>query len=193
MTRHLQHGVCLCDGSAIKLRLIEQACTCSTMHGRGGLKVRACLYRWHWVGGECLPPEGGFCAIAARGRHEAPTDRASLHLLHGSGRRRTQGACSSLPRALWWRVLAATSTHLQEVVFPLQRRPPLRLRLIEQACICFTSSMHGRGGLKVRARLCRWHWVGGECLPLRPRTCRRCLRLCDGAAMKLRLIEQACG
>ena len=31
---------------------------------------------------------------------------------------------------------------------------------------------------------------GGECLPTRPRTCNMC---CNGAAVKLRLMEQACG
>ena len=40
-----------------KLRLIEQACTCSTMHNGGGLKVRACLCREH-SGGECLRRHG---------------------------------------------------------------------------------------------------------------------------------------
>jgi hypothetical protein len=36
-----------------------------------------------------------------------------------------------------------------------------KLRPIEQACGCSTS--RGGGGVKVRARLCRWH-SGGECL-----------------------------
>ena len=41
----------------MKLRLVEQACTCSTMHGGGGLKVvRARLCLWHSGGAECLPP-----------------------------------------------------------------------------------------------------------------------------------------
>ena len=42
-------------------------CTCSTMHGGGGVKVRARLCLWHSGGGECLPPppmtrhlQGGF-------------------------------------------------------------------------------------------------------------------------------------
>ena len=147
---HAPAGWCLrcCNGAELRLRLIEQACTCSTMHGRGGLKVRARLYRWHWVGGECLPPEGGFCAIAARGRHEAPTDRASLHLLHDARWWRTQGACSSLPRALGgWRVLAATTTHLQDGGFFFATEAAMKLRLIEQACGC--STVRGGGGLTV--------------------------------------------
>ena len=39
---------------------------------------------------------------------------------------RCDGACSSLPPALEWRVLAARTTrlHLQVVVSPLQRKPP---------------------------------------------------------------------
>ena len=34
-------------------RLIEQACSCSTVRGGGGLKVLARLCLWH-SGGECL-------------------------------------------------------------------------------------------------------------------------------------------
>ena len=64
----------------------------------------------------------------------------------------------------------------------------MKLRLIEQACGC--SMVRGGGRLKVCAHLCLWH-LSGECLPPRSRTCR-CLPLFVGAAMKLRLIEQAC-
>ena len=39
----------------MKLRLVEQACGCSTVQGGGALKVRACLVcLWH-LGGEWLP------------------------------------------------------------------------------------------------------------------------------------------
>ena len=38
-----------------------------------------------------------------RSHHQAPTDGASLRLLHGARRRQTQSACSSLPLALVWR------------------------------------------------------------------------------------------
>ena len=55
-------------------------------------------------GGECLPPGPRTCrwlCLCIGSRHEeAPTDRASLRLLHGARRRPTQGACSSLPLAL---------------------------------------------------------------------------------------------
>ena len=44
----------------LDLRLIEQACGCSTVRGSGGLKVRACFCRWH-SGGECLPPGPSSC------------------------------------------------------------------------------------------------------------------------------------
>ena len=58
-TKHQAHArefalqvVCLCDGSRqMQLRLIEQAYGCSTVRGGGGLKVCACLCRWH-TGGE---------------------------------------------------------------------------------------------------------------------------------------------
>ena len=42
------------------LRLMEQACGCSTVQGGGRLKVRARLCRWH-SGGECLPPGPSSC------------------------------------------------------------------------------------------------------------------------------------
>ena len=44
--------------------------------------------------------------------NEAPTGGARLLLVHGARRRRSQGACSSLPQALEWRALAAVTTHL---------------------------------------------------------------------------------
>ena len=94
-------------------------------------------------------------------RHDAPTDRASLRLLHGARRRPTQGACLSLPLALQRRVLAATTRHHARGTckanggLPLQRAAGIKLRLIQQACGCFT--VRGGGGLKVRARLLCWH------------------------------------
>ena len=52
--RHLQDSICLCNETALKLRLIEQACTrCFAM--RGGVNVRARLCFWH-LDGECSPP-----------------------------------------------------------------------------------------------------------------------------------------
>ena len=36
---------CLCNGDAMKLRLMEQGCGCSTWHGSGTLRVRARLCR----------------------------------------------------------------------------------------------------------------------------------------------------
>ena len=50
--------VCLCNGAAMKLRLMEQACGCSVMGG-GGFKVRARLCFWHY-GGECFQTGHGF-------------------------------------------------------------------------------------------------------------------------------------
>ena len=87
----------------MKLRLIEQACGCSTVRGGGRLTVRArlCLCRvllcmpprpgtrWH------LPAGGGAFATEAA-MNEAPTDRANLRLLLGARRRSTQGVCASL-------------------------------------------------------------------------------------------------
>ena len=42
-TRHLPAGVRLCNGAAMKRRLIEQACGCSVVGGGGGREVRARL------------------------------------------------------------------------------------------------------------------------------------------------------
>ena len=98
----------------MKLGLIEQACGCFVMRGAGRLKVRPRLCRLH-SGGECLPPGPHTCncrwlCLCNGSRHEAPTDRASLSLLHGARQRPTQGACSSLPLALRQRVLAARTS-----------------------------------------------------------------------------------
>ena len=63
-TRHLQ-VLCLCNGAAIKLRLVELACGCSMVCGAGGLEVnelevRARLCRRH-SSAHCLPPRPGTC------------------------------------------------------------------------------------------------------------------------------------
>ena len=154
----------------IKLRLVEQACGCCTVHGGGGVKVRARLCLWQ-SGGQHLQlhhePAYTDCGLQ-RNRHassdwwsklaaalrceaeaesrcvlisapgtrvesachhdhdhtaalivvcngaamQAPTGGASFRLLHGARRRRSQGACSSLPLALGWRVLTTVTTHL---------------------------------------------------------------------------------
>ena len=107
-----------------------------------------------------------------------PTDRASLQLLHGAWRKRTQGACSSLPLALWWRrVLVARTTHLEhlQVASPLQReaamKPPTdraSLRLL----------LHG-----ARRRLSQGACVVESACRQDQRTSHTCFPL----------IEQACG
>ena len=101
-------------------------------------------------------------ATSTRSRHdEAPTDRASVHLLHDAQRWRTQGACLSLPRALGWRVLA--SPWPGTLVFVFVMEPPYVQRLQHAeisvlvdpcikflwSCRCFTphgwlGSMHSR-------------------------------------------------
>ena len=81
----------------MKLRLIEQACGCSMVRGGGGHKLGARLCMWALVTRRMLLPPGQLtcrCSALQRSRRhdEAPTDRASLRLLHGARQRRTQGA-----------------------------------------------------------------------------------------------------
>ena len=57
---------------------------------------------------------------------------SSLRLLHGARRRRTQGACSSLPLALGCKVLAAAATRHQQVV-GFATETAIKLRLIESS------------------------------------------------------------
>ena len=49
---------CHVKGAAINLRLIEQACSYSTVQGRDQLKVRARLRLLHSSGGECFATTG---------------------------------------------------------------------------------------------------------------------------------------
>ena len=110
------------------IRLIEQACGCSMVRGGGGLQVEGVcsslsLALWWRVRAATMivhAPTG--VVPLQRSRHEAPpTASASLRLLHGARwRRRTQGACSSLPLALGWRVLAATTIKKPAGCLPLQ-------------------------------------------------------------------------
>ena len=97
-TRHLHlhlqaGGLAFATEAAMNLRLIEQACGCSTVRGGGRRKVRAPLCLWRVLATVAIHLQ----CVLQRSRHEAPTDGASLRLLHGARRRQTQGACSSLP------------------------------------------------------------------------------------------------
>ena len=97
------------------------------------------------IGLECLPPWSGIILQVVCLRD-----------------RQTQGACSSLLRALGWTVHAAMTRHLH-VVCLHDGAAAMKLQLVEQACTCFT--MHGGGGLKVRARLCCREHSDGQCMP----------------------------
>ena len=72
------------NGSAMKLRLMEQACGCSKV-------LRVALW-WRVLAAATMHT----CIASGlqRTHYEGPTDGASLQLLHGARRRRTQGACS---------------------------------------------------------------------------------------------------
>ena len=93
------------------------------------------------------------CLSLQRSRHEAPTNRASLWLLHDGRRRRTQGVCLSLLAALRCEVVArgvgvlgAVTAHLHEAAQRSRHevstdRASLRLLHGESCCtllhICF--------------------------------------------------------
>ena len=88
---------------------------------------------------------------------------------------------------LLWRVLAMRTMHRCRW-FAFATEAAMKLRLIEQACGFFTVQSEGRR--KVRARLCLW-----RVLAVRTMHLHRCrwFAFATEAAMKLRLIEQACG
>ena len=113
------------------------------MQGGGRLKVRARL---------CPSLALGWRLLATRTRHEAPAcrwfafatkgvrafrhiEQAGLRLVLGARRRPSRGACSSLPLALdRWRVLAAKHQAPARGLL-LQRKPPMKLRLNQQASL----------------------------------------------------------
>ena len=105
-------------------------------------------------------------------------------VLLGAKRRRTQGACSSLPPTLQPTTCKIVCDCRCDGALPLRRSRNRTLHLIEQACSC--ASVQGGGRRKVRDRPCRRHSNPTTCkivrLPLRP-SCHSTL---------LHLIEQAC-
>ena len=108
-SRHLQVGLpSATEVAAMKLQPIEQACDCSTVRDRGGLKVRARLCRWH-SRGACLPPGTRHLQVVSVPDAMEAAAMMMLRLIeqacgcstmHDARRGRTQGACSSLPLAL---------------------------------------------------------------------------------------------
>ena len=152
---HAPALIVVCNGAAMKLSLMEQACECCTVQGGGGRKVRARVCLWH-SGADCLPPRPRTCTdcVLQRSRNEAPTDGASLRrLLHGARRTGTQGACSSLPPGT--RVQIACRPDQAPALVVVCNGAAMKLSLMEQACGCCT--VQGGGGRKVRARRCRLH------------------------------------
>ena len=115
------------------------------------------------------------CLPLRRSRHEAPTGRASLHLLHDARRWRAHGgACSSLPLALGRSRVLGNCRHVCVYVRRSRHEAPTG-----RASLHLLDNMHGGGGLEVGARVCLWHSGGesacrhdqaapaGVCLPLR--------------------------
>ena len=154
-------GVCLCNRCIWKLRLIEQACGCCTGRNGGGLMVYACLCHHQHFGVESMIAAVTMCLMATlkRSRREAPTDRASLQVLHGATRRQTQGAGSSLLPSLRGAECVCRRDQAPAGVC-LCNRCIWKLRLIEQACGCCTG--RNGGGLMVYACLCHHQHFGVE-------------------------------
>ena len=115
--------------------------------------------------------------------------RLERRVLHGSRQWWTQGVYLCLHVALSWRgecVPLWPCTCKDCVLHRSRHEAPT-----DGASTCGCSTVRGGGDLKVRARL--GHACGtrleSACLPW-PCTCNVS---CNGAAMKLRLMEQACG
>ena len=104
--------------------------------------------RWRVLAARHKAHQASFClqvdCLCIGSRHEAPTGRASLRVLHGAKRRPTQG--SSLPLALRWRVLTARhhAPGTPACGFAFATNAAVDLRLIEQACGCRTDSARRR-------------------------------------------------
>ena len=113
----------------MKLHLIEQACGCFTVRVGGELKVRAHLCRWHserhLQDGVC--PDNG-AALKLRLLEQGCCGSA----VRGGGGLKVRAL--SLPPARSWRELDGTIRTLQASA--CETGPPLKLRLIEQACGC---------------------------------------------------------
>ena len=159
-------AVCLCIGS--RNAASTDRASSQLLHGarqrptQGACSSLPLALRWrvlaarHHALGTRLSRWACYCNGSG---HAAPTDRASLQLLHRARRRPTQrpnqGACSCL--CLWpsggQRLPPAPRHNTPVGALPTQRKPCMQLRLIEQACGC--STVRGRGRLKVRARQCR--------------------------------------
>ena len=143
----------LFGGAATKLRLLEQGCGCSTVRGGGRLKVRACLYLWHYLEWRVLATTTSHTcrmvfAIVRWCCHEAPTDRARLRIA-AAPRCEAEADSKSV-------LVSASGTHLSGECLP--PRPatlagwclPLfggavtKLRLIEQGWGCSTHGARRR-------------------------------------------------
>ena len=78
-----------CNGAAMKLRLMEQACDGAPRCEADRDSRCVLVFASRHSDAECLPPRAGTCTdcVLQRSRHGAPTDGASLQrLLHGAWR-----------------------------------------------------------------------------------------------------------
>ena len=120
------------NGAAMNLRLMDQACGCSTVRGGQGLKVVVTYY--DKVRARCCHKHSGADRVLVaptrhlqcvrppieqpQSCHEAPTDGPRLRLLHHARRTGTQGCCRhTMTRCV---LVAATSTRVQSACRPDQ-------------------------------------------------------------------------
>ena len=118
---HAPALIVICTGAATKLRLlVEQASGCCTVRGKGGINnqgvcvlVCVCSTRMMESAGQ-RDHAPALIVVCTRTTMMLRLLEASLQLLHGARRRRTQErcACSSVIVALGWEVLASAVTHL---------------------------------------------------------------------------------
>ena len=143
-------------------------CGCSTVRGGGPATQSACarLCRRHSERRVCLPPRPGTCngCVLQRSRHQAPTAGASLRLLHGARRTRTQGAFARLCRRhMEW---SSACQHRPDTCNVSSNGAAIKLRLLEElACGCSTV----RGQLTKSVLVCAAGTRGGVVAAITPR------------------------
>ena len=115
------HGEASTDLASLRLlhtaRLMRTQGRCMLVFAAGTLRLRVLAAR-------TTPTHLQVVCLFNTNRHGAPTDRASLRLLHKASQRPTQSACSSLLLALSGGECFPPGSRTCTCRFPLQRTPP---------------------------------------------------------------------